>query len=84
MSDALRASCICFLHVPCRPPLLEALKGAVCKEQLAPRPMFRQGLSLAAGVGRDVFPAENLQPRPPLILMKKCVSCCNSPATFHS
>lgn len=40
------------------PHLLEALKGAVSKEQLAPRPVFRQGPSLAAGGGRDTFPAE--------------------------
>lgn len=44
-------------------------------EQLVPRPVFRQGPSLAAGGRKDVFPAELLQPQA-LILMKKCVSCC--------
>jgi len=37
---------------------LDALKGAAYKEQLVSRPVFRQGLSLAAGVGRDIFPTE--------------------------
>lgn len=59
-----------ILHLlpPCAlsTPLLEALEGAVCKEQLVPRPCVPGRAPLwQLEAGRDVFPAEQLQPPSP-------------------
>lgn len=47
------------------PHLLEALKGAVCKNSWSQGLVFMQGPSLVAGEEKGMFSAELWQPRPP-------------------
>lgn len=66
------------------PHLLEALKGAECKNSWSQGLVFMQGPSLRWLEGREICSLLSCDSPDPLILMRKRVSCCHSPAASHS